>query len=238
MNQLQLFLPCAAGVEDFLADEVHRLTGLKGDDLLVGRGGVQLRASWRDALLLNLNSRLTQRVLVQLSITPYRSENDLYEAASAIAWEIWFTTKQSFKIEVTAQHSPLTSLNFAALKIKDAVADRFRAKRGERPDVVHVHGLGWSRLIRRLAAVDAPVLVQHHGEPVFNDSDLQMAGYWGEISTAPSVDPALTHYPCSVSVTDIQNAMGLQVQGFDSPATSAIWSSVGVRPVPMAQTGS
>ena len=29
-----LFLPCAAGVEGFLADEVHRLTGLAGDDLL------------------------------------------------------------------------------------------------------------------------------------------------------------------------------------------------------------
>ncbi|MDB5871766.1 MAG: hypothetical protein JWQ07_1208, partial [Ramlibacter sp.] len=43
MNQLQLFLPCAAGVEDFLAGEVHRITGLKGDDLLVGRGGVELR---------------------------------------------------------------------------------------------------------------------------------------------------------------------------------------------------
>ena len=42
MNQLQLFLPCAAGVEDLLADEVHRLTGLAGDDLLVGRGGLDL----------------------------------------------------------------------------------------------------------------------------------------------------------------------------------------------------
>ena len=41
MNQLQLFLPCAAGVEGFLADEVHRLTGLAGDDLLTGRGGVR-----------------------------------------------------------------------------------------------------------------------------------------------------------------------------------------------------
>ena len=117
MNQLQLFLPCAAGVEDFLADEVHRVTGLKGDDLLVGRGGVVLRASWRDALLLNLHSRLAQRVLVQLSHTMYRSENDLYAAASDVAWEIWFTTRQTFKIEVTAQHSQLKSLNFAALKI-------------------------------------------------------------------------------------------------------------------------
>ena len=85
MNQLHLFLPCAAGVEGFLADEVHRLTGLAGDDLLTGRGGVMLRASWRDAMLLNLHSRLAQRVLVQLSHTPYRSENDLYEAAAGVA---------------------------------------------------------------------------------------------------------------------------------------------------------
>ena len=35
MNHLSLFLPCAAGVEDFLAQEVHGLTGLAGDDLLI-----------------------------------------------------------------------------------------------------------------------------------------------------------------------------------------------------------
>ena len=37
MNDLPLFLPCAAGVEDLLADEVHRLTGLAGEALLIGR---------------------------------------------------------------------------------------------------------------------------------------------------------------------------------------------------------
>ncbi|MEG2049251.1 MAG: THUMP domain-containing protein, partial [Comamonas sp.] len=114
MNQLHLFLPCAAGVEGFLADEVHAITGATGQDLLVGRGGVMLRGMWRDAMLLNLHSRLAQRVLVELSHTMYRSENDLYRAASEVAWEIWFSPKETFKIEVTAQHSPLTSLNFAA----------------------------------------------------------------------------------------------------------------------------
>ena len=128
-------MPCAAGVEEFLADEVHYLTGLSGHDLLTGRGGVVVKASWREAMRLNLHSRLAQRVLVQLSHTPYRSEDDLYEAASNVAWEIWFTPKQTFKIEITSQHSPLKSLNFATLKIKDAVADRFRAKRGERPSI-------------------------------------------------------------------------------------------------------
>jgi len=165
VNSLQLFLPCAAGVEGFLADEVHGITGLTGNDLMTGRGGVMVRASWREAMLLNLHCRLAQRVLVQLSQTMYRSENDLYNAASEVAWEIWFTTKQTFKIEVTAQHSPLTSLNFAALKIKDAVADRFRAKRGERPDV----NTQWPdvRIYAHLTTDHATLYIDTSGEPLF-----------------------------------------------------------------------
>jgi len=44
VNSLQLFMPCAAGVEGFLADEVHAITGLTGHDLLTGRGGVMANA--------------------------------------------------------------------------------------------------------------------------------------------------------------------------------------------------
>lgn len=165
MNSLQLFLPCAAGVEGFLADEVHALTGLAGHDLLTGRGGVLARASWRQALELNLHSRLAQRVLVQLAERPYRSEDDIYALAEGVAWEIWFTPRQSFKVEVTAQHSPLKSLNFAALRVKDAVVDRFRAKAGVRPDVqtqwpdvrIHLH----------LTSDRATVYIDTSGEPLF-----------------------------------------------------------------------
>jgi putative N6-adenine-specific DNA methylase len=165
VNALQLFLPCAAGVEGFLADEIHGITGLTGQDLMTGRGGVVVRASWREAMLLNLHCRLAQRVLVQLSQTLYRNEKDLYGAASEVAWEIWFTTKQTFKIEVTSQHSPLTSLNFAALKIKDAVADRFRAKRGERPDV----NTQWPdvRIYVHLTTDHATLYIDTSGEPLF-----------------------------------------------------------------------
>jgi len=165
LNSLQLFLPCAAGVEEFLADEVHHLIGLTGHDLMTGRGGVVVNASWRDAMRLNLHSRLAQRVLVQLSHTPYRSEADLYEAASSVAWEIWFTTKQTFKIEITAQHSPLKSLNFAALKIKDAVADRFRTKRGERPSVE----TQWpdARIYAHLTREHLTLYIDTSGEPLF-----------------------------------------------------------------------
>ena len=129
---LQLFLPCAAGVEAWLADEVQRITGTAAETL---RGGVRVSAGWEAMLRLNLQSRLAQRVLVQLEHRPYRGEDDIYAAAAAVAWEDWFTPRESFKIELTSHQSPLKSLNFAALRIKDAVADRFRERGGVRPDV-------------------------------------------------------------------------------------------------------
>ena len=166
MNQIQLFLPCAAGVEDYLAPEVQRITGLSGAEVQKQRGGVAVRASWRDAMLLNLHGRLAQRVLILLSHTGYRNEQDLYRAASEVAWEIWFTPRESMKVEVTAQHSPLTSLNFAALKIKDAVCDRFRVKaNGVRPDV----NTQWPdvRIYTHLSTDMCSLYIDTSGEPLF-----------------------------------------------------------------------
>jgi len=162
MNQLQLFLPCAAGVEALLATEVQRITGTSPK---AWRAGVQLPGSWRDALQLNLHSRLAQRVLIELAHHQYRTEQDLYNAAANVAWEIWFTPRQTFKVEITAQHSPLTSLNFAALKIKDAIADRFRDKYDVRPDV----DTRWPdvRVYVHLTVDTVTVYIDTSGEPLF-----------------------------------------------------------------------
>ena len=166
MNQLTLFLPCAAGVEDYLAPEVQTITGLSGTDVVKRRGGVWVNGSWRAVQLLNLHCRLAQRVLVELSFTEYRNERDLYQAASAVAWEIWFTPRQSIKVEVTAQHSPLTSLNFAALKIKDAICDRFRDKaHGVRPDVDTRNPD--VRIYAHLTTDSCTLYIDTSGEPLF-----------------------------------------------------------------------
>ncbi len=166
MNQLHLFLPCAAGVEDLLVTECQAITRLPAQAISKQRGGVLLRGSWRDVMLLNLHCRLAQRVLVQLGLSEYRHEQDLYRAAMGVAWEIWFTPKQSIKVEVTAQHSPLNSLNFAALKIKDAVCDRFREKaHGVRPDV----NTQWPdvRIYAHLTTDTCALYIDTSGEPLF-----------------------------------------------------------------------
>ncbi|MGE4241369.1 THUMP domain-containing class I SAM-dependent RNA methyltransferase [Ramlibacter sp.] len=163
MTMLTLFLPCAGGVEDFLADEVARITGCAPAK---ARGGaIVTDGSGADVMRLNLHSRLAQRVLIEVAHAPYRTEAELYEVAMAVPWEDWFTTRQTFKIEITSHQSPLKSLNFAALKIKDAVADRFREKTGVRPDVE----VRWpdARVFAHLAAEAVTLYIDTSGEPLF-----------------------------------------------------------------------
>ena len=129
---VQLFLPCAGGVEALLAAEVHAITGTAAD---TGRGGVWVTGNARTAMQLNLESRLAQRVLWPLIDGPYRDEHDLYALARRIGWEQWITPEQTLRVDVAAMRSPLTSLNFAALRIKDAVCDTLRESAGARPSV-------------------------------------------------------------------------------------------------------
>ncbi|MGZ8260870.1 MAG: THUMP domain-containing class I SAM-dependent RNA methyltransferase, partial [Caldimonas sp.] len=130
---LPLFLPCAAGVEALLETEVRAL--LPAADVRVARGGIALDGDPHEAMLLNLESRLAQRVLVEVAEGPYRDERDLYDLARGVAWSDWITPRQTLRVDSTAQRSPLRSLNFAALRIKDAVCDRMRDEHGERPSV-------------------------------------------------------------------------------------------------------
>ncbi len=67
---LPLFLPCAAGVESYLDEEVRRL--LPEADVRSVRGGVALDGEPRDVMRLNLESRLAQRVLIEVAEGGYR----------------------------------------------------------------------------------------------------------------------------------------------------------------------
>ncbi len=152
-------------MQELLAAEVAQISGQDLAQLQRSRGGVALQGDWATVLRLNLHSRLAQRVLIELAHQPYRQEQDLYDCAMQVPWERWFGLYQSFKIDWTAQASPLKSLNFAALKIKDAVADRFREHTGarpnidtERPDVrIHAH----------FSATHLQLYIDTSGQPLF-----------------------------------------------------------------------
>ena len=105
---------------------------------------------------LNLESRLAQRVLWPLVDGPYRDEHDLYALARARRLGATGSRRQqTLRVDVSAQRSPLQSLNFAALRIKDAVCDVLRDATGERPSVDTRHPDLPLVLYRRPRACDA-----------------------------------------------------------------------------------
>lgn len=98
-------------------------------------GGVAFQGDLTACYRANLESRIATRVLLRLARAQYRNEQDVYQAAYEVRWQDWFEASRSIRVDVTAIRSPLRSLEFITLKIKDAVCDRFRAERGHRPDV-------------------------------------------------------------------------------------------------------
>jgi putative N6-adenine-specific DNA methylase len=131
-TEVELFVPAAGGAEELLAQELQRLTGAPAQ---AGRGGAWVRGDERTAMQLNLESRIAQRVLWPVAEGRYRDEHDLYDLARRVPWPAWITPAQTLRVDVHAHASPLRSLNFAALRIKDAVCDALREAVGERPSV-------------------------------------------------------------------------------------------------------
>jgi putative N6-adenine-specific DNA methylase len=128
----RFFATCPRGLELLLADELRQLNATKVH--AVG-GGVQFAGDFFLCYRVNLESRIASRVLWQVASGGYRSEDDIYRAAYALPWTDWFDAARTIRVDVSATRSPLTSLNFVTLKIKDAVCDKIRRLSGHRPSV-------------------------------------------------------------------------------------------------------
>jgi putative N6-adenine-specific DNA methylase len=126
------FSPCPRGLETVLAEELRALGGTAVETT---DGGVAFRGDLALCYRVNLHSRIASRVLMQVLAGRYRSESDIYRAVSAVPWREHFDAACTIRVNVSAIASPLRSLEFITLRIKDAVCDRFRADLGVRPSV-------------------------------------------------------------------------------------------------------
>jgi len=131
------FCPCPRGMEAALAEEIGEIaaqsTTLKVHNQVPG--GVHCSGTMQDAWLLNLHSRIASRVLMRMAQRSYTTENDIYDLVLEQTWEDWFGPDHTIRVDVTAVKSPLRSLEFTTLKIKDAICDRFRDQYDKRPSV-------------------------------------------------------------------------------------------------------
>jgi putative N6-adenine-specific DNA methylase len=168
------FAPCPRGLEAPLATELSALgaTFVKPAD-----GGVGFAGALELAYHANLESRLASRILWRIAHGRYRNEDELYKLAHGIAWEKHFAVERTLRVDVAATRSPLASLEFATLRVKDAVCDRFRDVCGKRPSVdkqrpdIRVHAF--------LAEREATFYLDTSGEALFK------RGYRRDADVAP-----------------------------------------------------
>lgn len=126
----QYFATCPRGLEALLQAELQAV-GAK--DIKPTDGGVGFVGELDVCYSANLHSRIATRILMQVGRGNYQTEDDLYQAAYKLNWPNWFDVKHDFMVKVTGVKCPLKSLEFATLRIKDAVCDKFRQVVDSRP---------------------------------------------------------------------------------------------------------
>ncbi|RQH04242.1 THUMP domain-containing class I SAM-dependent RNA methyltransferase [Paraburkholderia dinghuensis] len=166
----EFFAPCPRGLETALAAELAETAQqrLPPGALDVGAevpGGVHFRGNWAGGMAANLHSRIASRVLLKIAQQPYRSEQDIYALAREQRWEQWFSANETLRIDITAIKSPLRSLEFATLRVKDAICDRMREKSGARPSIDTA--FPDVRVFAFLTAGDCTLYLDTSGEPLF-----------------------------------------------------------------------
>ncbi len=126
------FSPCPRGLEAILTNE---LVTLGAQEVRATDGGVHFTGEFWLSYRVNLHSRIASRVLWRVAMADYRSEQGIYDTVYALPWNDWFDTTRTIRVNMAAIKCPLRSLDFATLKIKDALCDKFRTLTGERPSV-------------------------------------------------------------------------------------------------------
>ncbi len=129
----RLFAQTAPGLESAAAQELSALGAARVEPRFMG---VAFDADKSALYRANYESRLASRILAPLISFPFQSENDLYTEAVGLPWTDFVKPHQTFAIYATrSRSSRVKHTGYAALKVKDAVADFFLKKFNRRPNV-------------------------------------------------------------------------------------------------------
>lgn len=126
------FATCPRGLEPQLAEDLVAAGASQVSPL---PGGAHFAGDWGVCYHANLHSRIASRILWRVAQGNYTREDDVYRLALDTPWPQWFTASQTLRVDVTAIRSPLRSLDFITLRVKDAICDRFRREVNLRPSI-------------------------------------------------------------------------------------------------------
>lgn len=112
------------------------LLALGAEDIVPSFRGLHFRAEKAVFYRINYMTRLSSRILAPLSSFECPDTDTLYRQSKTINWELLIQEGATFAVNANvSNNTAITHSQFAALRLKDAVADYFRERQGRRPDV-------------------------------------------------------------------------------------------------------
>ncbi len=143
----RIVVTCSNRLSPYLEKEIRELGFIP---VRVFKTGVELIGTLNDCIKLNLELRCASQVLFSLKEFRADNANDLYNFLVKMEWEKIIPADGYFSITSNVTNDTITNNLFANVKVKDAIADRFREKSGSRPDsgaelkgaVIHLYWKG------------------------------------------------------------------------------------------------
>jgi len=129
---MKLLIKTFHGLEDVLAEE---LQAIGASDITPIKRAVTCTGDKEILYKANLHLRTALRVLVPIITFKAKTEDELYKEIYNFDWSVYITEKNTFAIDAVAFSDYFKHSKYLALKTKDAIADQFRDKSGNRPSV-------------------------------------------------------------------------------------------------------
>jgi 23S rRNA (guanine2445-N2)-methyltransferase / 23S rRNA (guanine2069-N7)-methyltransferase len=129
---LDFFAPCPRGTEALVAEE---LKAARCRQIRPLSGGVSFSGDIQAGYRALLWSRVASRVLLTLARVPAATADELYAAVRELPWEDHVSPDGTIAVDANGVNAELRNTQFTAVRVKDAIADRFNERDGRRPSV-------------------------------------------------------------------------------------------------------
>ena len=147
MTSLRFLASVPRGLADLLAKE---LATFGASDVRERTTGVAFTGTLETAYRACLESRLANRVFLEIAHFEAASADGFYSAARECEWSQHLGPGATLACDFSGKHPTITHSHFGALKLKDAIVDSLRDATGARPDIaldrpsvrVHAHARG------------------------------------------------------------------------------------------------
>ncbi|MHA4740933.1 THUMP domain-containing class I SAM-dependent RNA methyltransferase [Dyadobacter sp. MSC1_007] len=125
-----IVITCYKRLAPYLEKEVTDL-GFQVEEVFAT--GVRLQGTMNDCIKLNLNLYCASQVLYNLGTFSARHPDDVYRFLSKMQWEDMLAEDAYFSVTSNVMTDSVNNSMFANLRVKDAIVDRMREKKGARP---------------------------------------------------------------------------------------------------------